>query len=34
MMALDDRKQDMAAGKREAMRELMGSTSYQELILK
>ena len=34
MMALDDRKQDMAAGKREAMRELMGSTEYQELILK
>jgi ACS family tartrate transporter-like MFS transporter len=24
----------MAAGKREAMRELMGSTEYQELILK
>ena len=34
MMALDDRKQDMAAGEREAMRELMGSTQYQELILK
>ena len=34
MMALDDRKQDVAAGKRQAMRELMGSTEYQELILK
>ena len=34
MMAADSRKQDVAAGKREAMRELMGSTEYQELILK
>lgn len=34
MMALDERKQEMAAGKRQSMRELMGSTEYQELILK
>jgi hypothetical protein len=34
LMAADSRKQDVAAGKREAMRELMGSTEYQELVLK
>ena len=34
MMATDDRKQAVASGERGTMRELMGSTEYQELILK
>lgn len=34
MMAMDDRKQATANGARGAMREQMGSTEYQELILK
>ncbi|MEY4268925.1 MAG: hypothetical protein RLZZ58_141 [Pseudomonadota bacterium] len=34
MMAMDNRQQATAAGKREAMRELMGSVEYQELVLK
>ena len=34
MMAMDDRKQATAGGERGKMRELMGSTEYQELILK
>ena len=34
MMALDNRKQATANGVRGAMRELIGSTEYQELILK
>ncbi len=34
MMAMDDRKQAAANGARGAMREQMGSTEYQELILK
>jgi hypothetical protein len=34
MMAMDERKQAMANGERGKMRELMGSTEYQELILK
>ena len=34
MMAMDERKQATANGERGKMRELMGSTEYQELILK
>jgi hypothetical protein len=34
MMAMDNRKQAAANGDRVKMRELMGSTEYQELILK
>ncbi len=34
MMAMDERKQAAANGERGKMRELMGSTEYQELILK
>ena len=34
MMAMDDRKQATASGARVAMREQIGSTEYQELILK
>ncbi len=34
MMAMDQRKQATANGERGKMRELMGSTEYQELILK
>ena len=34
MMAMDDRKQATANGARGAMREQMGSTEYQELVLK
>ncbi len=34
MMAQDDRKADTASGERTKMREQMGSTEYQELILK
>ncbi len=34
MMALDNRKQATANGVRGAMRELIGSTEYQELVLK
>jgi hypothetical protein len=33
-MAMDNRKQAAANGARGAMRELMGSTEYQELVLK
>jgi hypothetical protein len=33
-LAMDDRKQDAASGARGPMRELMGSTEYQELVLK
>jgi hypothetical protein len=33
-MAMDNRKQAAANGPRGAMRELMGSTEYQELVLK
>ncbi|WP_310532752.1 hypothetical protein [Novosphingobium sp.] len=33
-LAMDDRKQDAASGARGPMRELWGSTEYQELILK
>jgi hypothetical protein len=34
MMAMDDRKQDMSSGERGKMREQIGSTEYQELVLK
>lgn len=34
MMAMDDRKQATANGERGKMRDLMGSTEYQEMILK
>lgn len=34
MMAMDDRKQAMANGERGTMRESLGSTEYQELVLK
>lgn len=34
MLAMDNRKQASANGERTKMRELMGSTEYQELILK
>jgi hypothetical protein len=34
MMAMDQRKQAAANGERGKMRELMGSTEYQELVLK
>lgn len=34
MLAQDDRKSDVASGTRTKMRELMGSTQYQELVLK
>jgi hypothetical protein len=34
MMAMDDRKQDMTSGERGKMREQIGSTEYQELVLK
>ena len=33
-LAMDDRKQDAAAAARGPMRELLGSTEYQELVLK
>ena len=33
-LAMDDRKQDAAAAARGPMRELLGSTEYQEMILK
>ena len=33
-LAMDDRKQDAASAERGPMRELWGSTEYQELILK
>ena len=34
VMAMDDRKQATANGERGKMRDLMGSTEYQEMILK
>lgn len=34
LIAMDDRKQDAASGARGVMREQLGSTEYQELILK
>ncbi len=34
MLATDERKQTAASGDRSKMRELMGSTEYQELVLK
>lgn len=34
MMAMDDRKQATANGERGKMRDLIGSTEYQEMILK
>ncbi len=34
MMAMDDRTQDVSSGERGKMREQMGSTEYQELVLK